>query len=210
MTDFGERIRRARKAAGLGQQELASRVGITQGTLSRIERGTIATSADVAQRLCDAIGVTYASSETAVSGVAERIRIALLDSGKSAGGASVEAGLSRSAIQDILAGNSASPRLDTLERLAPVLGVTINYLASGSDGPSPAPPTSRLEQAVEAAAHAFHENSRSKRQFHWESSSPEWRRDIRNFVRPMVEAALEAADTYMAAAIPKPKAKETR
>lgn len=63
----------------------------------------------------------------------------------------------------------------------------------------------RTEAAVEAAARAFHENAREKRQFHWEQSSEEWRRDIRNFVRPIVEAALEAADTHMAAAIPKPK-----
>lgn len=63
----------------------------------------------------------------------------------------------------------------------------------------------RTEAAVEAAARAFHENAREKRQFHWEQSSEEWRRDIRNFVRPIVEAALEAADAHMAAAIPKPK-----
>lgn len=71
-------------------------------------------------------------------------------------------------------------------------------------------PDPRTEAAVEAAAKTFHENAREKRQFHWEQSSEEWRRDIRNFVRPMVEAALEAADTYMAACIPKPKAKEPR
>lgn len=66
------------------------------------------------------------------------------------------------------------------------------------------------EAAIEAAARAFHENAREKRQFHWEQSSEEWRTDIRNFVRPMVEAALEAADAYMAACIPKPKAGEPR
>lgn len=54
----------------------------------------------------------------------------------------------------------------------------------------------RTEAAVEAAARAFHENAREKRQFHWEQSSEEWQRDIRNFVRPMVEAALEAADAH--------------
>ena len=34
----------------------------------------------------------------------------------------------------------------------------------------------RLETAVEAAARAFHENAREKRQFTWEASSEEWRR----------------------------------
>lgn len=69
-------------------------------------------------------------------------------------------------------------------------------------------PDPRTEAAVEAAARAFHENAREKRQFTWEHSSEEWRRDIRNFVRPMVEAALEAADAHVAAIVtPKPKGK---
>lgn len=63
----------------------------------------------------------------------------------------------------------------------------------------------RTAVAVEAAARAFHENAREKRQFTWEQSSEEWRVDLRNFVRPMVEAALEAADTHLVAATPKPK-----
>ena len=66
----------------------------------------------------------------------------------------------------------------------------------------------RTEAAVEAAARALHENSRETRQFHWEQSDEVWRRDIRNFVRPMVEAALEAADAHDVALItPKPKGK---
>lgn len=63
----------------------------------------------------------------------------------------------------------------------------------------------RTEAAIEAAARAFHENAREKRQFHWEESSEEWRTDIRNFVRPMVEAALEAADAHLAAALKRKK-----
>lgn len=57
-------------------------------------------------------------------------------------------------------------------------------------------PDPRTEAAVEAAARAFHENARKKPQFHWEQCGEEWQRDIRNFVRPMVEAALEAADAH--------------
>lgn len=69
-------------------------------------------------------------------------------------------------------------------------------------------PDPRTEAAIEAAARVFHENAREKRQFTWEQSSEEWRRDLRNFVRPMVEAALEAADAHMAAIIAKPKTPE--
>jgi len=68
-------------------------------------------------------------------------------------------------------------------------------------------PDERTEIAIEAAAKAFHEISREPRQFRWEQSSDEWRRDVRAFVRPMVEAALMASDAYMAAlaaVLPKP------
>jgi len=63
----------------------------------------------------------------------------------------------------------------------------------------------RTDIAVEAAARAFHETTREKRQYTWEQSSEEWRRDLRAFVRPIVEAALVASDAYVAAALPKPK-----
>lgn len=63
----------------------------------------------------------------------------------------------------------------------------------------------RTEIAVEAAAKAFHEQTREKRQYTWEQSSSEWQRDLRAFVWPIVEAALAASDAYLAAAVPKPK-----
>jgi hypothetical protein len=64
-------------------------------------------------------------------------------------------------------------------------------------------PNERIDIAVEAAAKALHEQSRNKRQFTWEASSVEWRADMRNFVRPLVEAAIEASDEYMALALRK-------
>jgi hypothetical protein len=63
----------------------------------------------------------------------------------------------------------------------------------------------RTEVAVEAAAKAMHESCREKRQFTWEKSSEEWRVDLRNFVRPIVEAALIASDAYLVAPLKKPK-----
>ncbi len=58
----------------------------------------------------------------------------------------------------------------------------------------------RIDLAVEAGAKALHESAREKRQFTWEESSEEWRRDLRAFVRPIVEAALESSDGFLAAA----------
>ncbi|WP_038367875.1 hypothetical protein [Bosea sp. UNC402CLCol] len=65
-------------------------------------------------------------------------------------------------------------------------------------------PETRTDVAVEATAKAFHETCREKRQYTWEQSSEEWRRDLRAFVRPIVEAALVASDAYVAAALPTP------
>lgn len=62
--------------------------------------------------------------------LADRIRDRLEKVGKSASGASLEAGLSRSAIPDILSGSSASPRLDTLLKLTKPLQCSIQYLVS--------------------------------------------------------------------------------
>jgi hypothetical protein len=63
----------------------------------------------------------------------------------------------------------------------------------------------RTEIAVDAAVKTLRENAREKRQFTWENSSEEWRADLRNFVRPIVEAAPEASDEFLAAAPIKPK-----
>lgn len=67
----------------------------------------------------------------------------------------------------------------------------------------------RTDLAVEAGAKALHETARERRQFSWELSSEEWRRDLRAFVRPIVEAALETSDEFLAAAtIKKPPASD--
>ncbi|QEL24361.1 hypothetical protein FQV39_18565 [Bosea sp. F3-2] len=69
-------------------------------------------------------------------------------------------------------------------------------------------PDERTEIAIEAAAKAFHEMNREKRQFLWEQASEEWRGDVRAFVRPLVEAALTASDAYIdaqAAVLPTPR-----
>jgi len=67
-------------------------------------------------------------------------------------------------------------------------------------------PDERTVMVIEAAAKAFHETCREKRQYPWEQSGEEWRRELRAFVWPIVAAALIASDAYVAAAavLPKP------
>ncbi|ASP84786.1 XRE family transcriptional regulator [Sinorhizobium meliloti] len=69
--------------------------------------------------------------------LAQRIRSRLETVGKSAAAASLEAGLGRSAVTDILSGNSGSPRLTTLEKLADVLECSLAYLVGASDAADP-------------------------------------------------------------------------
>ncbi len=52
----------------------------------------------------------------------------------------------------------------------------------------------RLEAAVEAGAHAFHDAARDKGSLRWETASEKWRQDMRDLVRPVVVAALKAVD----------------
>lgn len=54
----------------------------------------------------------------------------------------------------------------------------------------------RLEAAVRAAAQTLHESAREKHQFTWDASAPAWRTEMSAFVRPLVAAALAAADHF--------------
>lgn len=55
---MGGRIKAARKRAKFMQADLAQRVGINQGTLSKIERGRLAISAEHAAAIAKLCGVS--------------------------------------------------------------------------------------------------------------------------------------------------------
>jgi transcriptional regulator with XRE-family HTH domain len=55
---LGKIIREAREKAGLSQEELARRVGLTQGALSFIERGVVEPRLSTLLRLFDALGLS--------------------------------------------------------------------------------------------------------------------------------------------------------
>lgn len=79
--------------------------------------------------------------------LADRIRARLSATGKSASAVSLEAGLSRSAIRDILNGKAGNPRMDTLLKLAGPLGCSVAYLSGHSDNPASSGSTD-LESAL--------------------------------------------------------------
>lgn len=98
--------------------------------------------------------------------LADRVKSRLAALNKSAAGASLEAGLGRSAITDILSGNTGSPRLATIEKLAPVLECTVAYLIGIEDdatreylmAPSSVAPDAEVAIAASAAVGVFQED----------------------------------------------------
>jgi len=56
--EFNERIAAARRAAGLTQEQLGERVGVTRQAVSKWEAGTAMPDALTAARLCDALDVS--------------------------------------------------------------------------------------------------------------------------------------------------------
>lgn len=73
---FGEKIRNARKAAGLTQRQLAEQIGVSNTSISNWEKGLSRPDADLIQKLCNCLHLQpnyfYGASETekpaAVSG----------------------------------------------------------------------------------------------------------------------------------------------
>jgi len=57
----GATVRVVRDLLGISQEDLAARVGITQGALSNIERGVHGTSPDTNRKLATAMGVPLES-----------------------------------------------------------------------------------------------------------------------------------------------------
>lgn len=58
MATFGERLRQLRQQRGLLQQELADRVGVSQGAVARWENDTLDVSLRSARRLAAFFGLT--------------------------------------------------------------------------------------------------------------------------------------------------------
>ena len=64
MSEFGERLRRERLAAGLSQNELGRRAGVNPGTINRLETGEREpTGRDQALALAEALGLPPAGRD---------------------------------------------------------------------------------------------------------------------------------------------------
>ena len=61
IAEFARRLREARRRAGLSQAELAARLGMTQGYVSRVERGAQNISLSACEAFADAVGCTFSA-----------------------------------------------------------------------------------------------------------------------------------------------------
>jgi DNA-binding XRE family transcriptional regulator len=61
IAEFARRLREARRRAGLSQAELAARLGMTQGYVSRVERGAQNISLSAGETFADAVGCTFSA-----------------------------------------------------------------------------------------------------------------------------------------------------
>lgn len=100
--------------------------------------------------------MTKAKLSPDLQSLLSRIRERLDITGKSERGASEAAGLSSSTIRNIREGKVASPRLETLRRLAGVLDTTVEWLAFGSEP---------MDQSASASAAIFTSASMSEADF---------------------------------------------
>jgi len=55
--EVGERVRRAREAAGLSQRELAARMGTSQAAVARLEAGGVGATLTTLHRVAAALGM---------------------------------------------------------------------------------------------------------------------------------------------------------
>lgn len=58
MPNFGEKLKHIRTAAGMSQQELADKAGVSQDAISKWELGTREPLISAVEKLCEALGVT--------------------------------------------------------------------------------------------------------------------------------------------------------
>ena len=73
---FGKVVAELRKRAGMGQDDFADEIGVSQPTLSRIERGKVLPDALVYKRIAEAVGMTVGDLDVTVDQALARAGLA--------------------------------------------------------------------------------------------------------------------------------------
>jgi transcriptional regulator with XRE-family HTH domain len=145
---MGDRLRRARRAAGLTQRALAALAGVTHPGIRFIEREGRVPRVDITERFARALGVPAGwlafgaelpfvpADALGCAGMAGRLSALRAARGLSTRALGAAAGLASGTVVYVENGQ-VLPTLDTAERLAVALGVTPWWLAFGEgvEGP---------------------------------------------------------------------------
>lgn len=139
---FPQRLRKARKAAGLSCAELSRRAGLGTYTVAAIEAGLRLPRLPAAAKLARALGMTPGElaydlggavperPELGAAALAQRVRQVREAHGLSARAVATAATITEGTIRAIEK-RGGMPTIDTLEQLAIALGVSPSWLAFG-------------------------------------------------------------------------------
>ncbi|GAW91739.1 helix-turn-helix domain-containing protein [Calderihabitans maritimus] len=130
----GRRIRQLREEKGLTLVECGRRAGISYTHISEIERGNTCPSLKTLEKLARVLEVplTYFLSNGSFATMGDRIRKLREAQGLTQAKLARQIGISDSLIAQVETGK-AQPSLNTLERLADVLGVSPSYFLAKED-----------------------------------------------------------------------------
>ena len=137
---IGEALRKARKAKGLTQSELAARLGVTQPFIGNYERGLRKPKLETLKRIASALDIAVYSlldeekqcafsppTEAVNVTVGERIKKARTNKGLTQKQLADKMQISYVNISQIENGQR-TPKIDTVQRIATALGVAVEYL----------------------------------------------------------------------------------
>lgn len=131
---LGERLRLAREARGMSLAELGKQCGLSTTYLSEIERGEAKPAVQTLRKLAEALQVSLPTLlEGAENGLGDRIKSAREMMSLSRNDLAKKSGLSLSMITQLENGQTR-PSLETVERIAGVLGITPCHLILGEPG----------------------------------------------------------------------------
>lgn len=131
---LGQKVRVLRQEKGLSLAELAGRVGISTSYLSEIERDGVYPAVHTLKRLAEELGVAISSLVGTGTSMGQKLRQVREQQGMSQAALARAAGISPGMVGQIEHGR-VQPSLQTIERLAAVVGVSPCYFITDGNQP---------------------------------------------------------------------------
>ena len=148
--EFGRRLREARKRAGLSQAEVATRLGIGQTYVSRVERGTENITLSACVRFAQAVGCIFSTeftppkprdSDGGIAEFARRLREERIRAGLSQTALAARLGMTQSYVSRVERGDQ-NITLSACEAFAQAVGCIFSTVLT----PSPRDPDGIAEE----------------------------------------------------------------